>query len=108
MGITFKENVSDIRNSKVADVYKELKDFGLNVEVVDPHASAEEVEEEYGITLSETINPRYDCIIVAVNHKEYTLLNEKYFKEIGYKDTLLVDLKGIYRGTMKNLNYWSL
>ncbi|MGC9342523.1 MAG: nucleotide sugar dehydrogenase [Bacteroidales bacterium] len=108
MGITFKENVSDIRNSKVADVYRELKDFGLNVEVVDPHASAEEVKEEYGITLSETINPRYDCIIVAVNHKEYAVLDEKYFREIGYKDVLLVDLKGIYRGTMKNLNYWSL
>jgi UDP-N-acetyl-D-galactosamine dehydrogenase len=108
MGITFKENVSDIRNSKVADVYKELRDFGLNVEVVDPHASAEEVEEEYGIKLSETINPRYDCIIVAVNHNEYAVLNEKYFKEIGQKDLLIVDLKGIYRGNIKNLNYWSL
>lgn len=109
MGITFKENVSDIRNSKIVDVYRELKEFGLNnVDVVDPHASAEEVEEEYGISLSRTINPRYDCIIVAVNHTEYVSLNERYFKEIGFKDLLLVDLKGIFRGEIKESNYWSL
>ena len=108
MGVTFKENVSDIRNSKVVDVYRELKEFGLNVEVVDPHASAEEVEEEYHFKMSETINPRYDCIIVAVNHNEYASLDEKYFRQICMNEALIVDLKGIYRGKIRELNYWSL
>ncbi|MBE0652652.1 MAG: nucleotide sugar dehydrogenase [Bacteroidales bacterium] len=108
MGVTFKENVSDIRNSKVVDVYRELKEFGLNVEVVDPHASPEEVEEEYHFKMSETINPRYDCIIVAVNHNEYVSLDEKYFRQICMNEALIVDLKGIYRGKIRELNYWSL
>ncbi len=108
MGITFKENVSDIRNSKIADVYRELKEFGLNVDVVDPHASSGEVKEEYGFSLSRTINPRYDCVIIAVNHKEYLSLNEKYFKEICFKESLIVDLKGIFRNKIRELDYWSL
>lgn len=108
MGMTFKENVSDIRNSKVVDVYRELKEFGLNVEVVDPNASPEEVEEEYHFKMSETINPRYDCIIIAVNHNEYASLDEKYFRQICMNEALIVDLKGIYRGKIRELNYWSL
>lgn len=108
MGVTFKENVSDIRNSKIVDVYRELKDFGLNVDVVDPHASSDEVKEEYGFSLSRTINPRYDCVMVAVNHHEYMTLNEKYFKEISFKESLFVDLKGIFRNKIKDLDYWSL
>jgi UDP-N-acetyl-D-galactosamine dehydrogenase len=108
MGVTFKENVSDIRNSKVVDVYRELKEYGLNVEVVDPYASPEEVREEYHFDLSATINPRYDCIIVAVNHEEYARLDEKYFRQICVNEALIVDLKGIFRGKIKELNYWSL
>jgi UDP-N-acetyl-D-galactosamine dehydrogenase len=108
MGVTFKENVSDIRNSKVADIFHELREYGLNVDVVDPHASPEEVKEEYGFSLSRTINPRYDCVLVAVNHEEYLKLDEKYFKEICANEALIVDLKGIFRGNIKKLNYWSL
>ncbi len=108
MGVTFKENVSDIRNSKVIDVVNELENFGLNVDVVDPHASSAEVEEEYGFRLSETINPRYDSIVLAVNHKEYSQYNEKYFKDICQEEAVIVDLKGIYRNQIKKLHYWSL
>ncbi len=71
MGATFKEDVSDIRNSKVFDLYKELKDYSLEVDLVDPHAEKEEVEHEYGVKLSEEVGTSYDVSVVAVNHKEY-------------------------------------
>src|SRR5881398_2447789 len=68
MGATFKENVSDIRNSKVADVVKELKEFFLNVDVVDPHADSEELKHEYGFGLANGIGKDYDAVIVSVCH----------------------------------------
>ena len=107
MGATFKEDVSDIRNSKVADIVKELKSFSVKVDVVDPHADSEELKHEYGFGLSK-IAKGYDGVIVAVNHKEYKTLDEKYFKSIMANKAVLVDVKGIYRGKMKNLIYWSL
>lgn len=108
MGMTFKENVSDIRNSKVVDVIKELKHYGLQVDVIDPHASPSEVKEEYGLDLSETVKPRYDAIVAAVSHDEYLAKDEKYFRGIVHEPALLADLKGIYRGKIKHLVYWSL
>lgn len=108
MGVTFKENVSDIRNSKVVDVIKGLKQFGLHVDVIDPHASPSEVKEEYGLDLSETVNPRYDAIVAAVSHEEYLKKDEKYFRGIVHEPALLADLKGIYRDKIKHLEYWSL
>ncbi|MGK0385139.1 MAG: UDP-N-acetyl-D-galactosamine dehydrogenase, partial [Bacteroidia bacterium] len=71
MGATFKENVADIRNSKVVDVITELKSFGVNVEVVDPHASSDQVKHEYGFALEPQIGSDYDAVIIAVNHTEY-------------------------------------
>ena len=76
MGATFKENVSDIRNSKVAELIYEIRSFGIQVEVVDPHASPEEVSEEYGLDLSEEINGPYHAVVVAVNHEEYLGMDE--------------------------------
>ncbi len=108
MGATFKENVSDIRNSKVADVYNELVSFSANVDVVDPYASSEEVKEEYGYELISEIKDKYEAVIVAVNHKEYIDLTEDYFKGITIDNALFVDIKGIYRGKIKELEYWSL
>ncbi len=108
MGITFKENVSDIRNSKVVDMIKELKQFGLHVDVIDPHASPSEVKHEYGLDLSETVKPRYDAIIAAVSHEEFLKKDEKYFRGIVREPALLADLKGIYRDKIKHLVYWSL
>ena len=69
MGATFKENVSDIRNSKVADVIKELQSFFLNVDVVDPHADGEELKHEYGFGLANGIDNDYDAVIVTVCHE---------------------------------------
>jgi UDP-N-acetyl-D-galactosamine dehydrogenase len=71
LGITFKENCPDIRNSKVIDIVKELQQFSINVDVFDPHANEQEVIEEYGITLIEKMNKSYDGIILAVSHKEF-------------------------------------
>ncbi len=108
MGITFKENVTDIRNSKVVDVINELKSFKVNVDIVDPYASNDEVKEEYGIELTENPRDDYDAVIVAVNHDEYLNLDENYFKSISSKEGILVDVKGIYRGRINDLTYWSL
>lgn len=107
MGATFKENVSDIRNSKVADVVKELRSYGVQVHVSDPYADSEELKHEYGFGLNK-ISKGYYGVIVAVNHKDYLKLDEKYFKSILSKNGVLVDVKGIYRGKIKNITYWSL
>jgi UDP-N-acetyl-D-galactosamine dehydrogenase len=107
MGATFKEDVSDIRNSKVADIVKELKSFGVKVEIVDPHADNEELMHEYGFGLNKQ-GKGYDGVIVAVNHKEYKTLDEKYFKSVLSNKGVLVDVKGMYRGKIKGLTYWSL
>tara|TARA_B100000508_G_C11462372_1_gene279819 strand:+ start:593 stop:1882 length:1290 start_codon:yes stop_codon:yes gene_type:complete len=108
MGATFKENVSDIRNSKVSDVVKELQSYRANVEVVDPYASSKELIEEYHFGLVDKPTGKYDAIIVAVNHNEYVKLNEDYFHELMGSEGILVDIKGIYRNNIKKLTYWSL
>jgi UDP-N-acetyl-D-glucosamine/UDP-N-acetyl-D-galactosamine dehydrogenase len=107
MGATFKENVSDIRNSKVADVVRELQEFFLNVDVVDPHADSEELKHEYGFGLADGIGKDYDAVIVTVCHEPYATLDEEYFASITKPHAVIADLKGIYRGKIKERNYWS-
>jgi UDP-N-acetyl-D-galactosamine dehydrogenase len=109
MGTTFKEDVSDIRNSKVIDIVNELKSFQMSVDLVDPHASSEEMMHEYGVGLIEQPGTQYDAIIVAVNHREYADLDEPYFKGL-LKDGqgVFIDVKGIYKGKINSLVYWSL
>jgi UDP-N-acetyl-D-galactosamine dehydrogenase len=107
MGTTFKENVTDIRNSKVADLIKELKGYSVQVDVTDPHADHEELLHEYGYGLNE-VNGKYHAIIVAVSHEAYINLDENYFKGMLTEEGLLVDLKGIYRNKLGNIQYWSL
>jgi UDP-N-acetyl-D-glucosamine/UDP-N-acetyl-D-galactosamine dehydrogenase len=107
MGATFKENVSDIRNSKVADVVKELKEFFLNVDVIDPYADGDELQHEYGFNLAEKAGTDYDAVIVTVCHEPYANLDDKYFDSITKPHAMIADLKGIYRGRIKNRTYWS-
>ncbi|MBC7388950.1 MAG: nucleotide sugar dehydrogenase [Opitutaceae bacterium] len=107
MGVTFKENVQDIRNSKVFDIVKELKLFNVNVEIIDPLANAEETKHEYDIELSEKVSNSYNAVILAVPHSQYLNLDESYFSKL-CPDGLLADLKGIYRNKIHKLNYWSL
>ncbi len=108
MGATFKENVSDIRNSKVADVIAELKEFGVHVDVVDPHASPHEIKEEYGFELVPSISGPYHAVVVAVNHREYVKLDEEYFRSITHEGAIFADLKGIFRDRIHSMHYWSL
>lgn len=108
MGITFKENVSDIRNSKVVDMVREFMDFGAVVDVVDPYASPLAVEQEYGIELKEHPGKDYDAIVIAVAHKDYILLDENYFISLSNEKAVLGDIKGLYRHKIKNMAYWSL
>ncbi len=108
MGATFKENVSDIRNSKVVDVLRELESFGVKVHVIDPHASSKDVEHEYGFILREEPSENYDAVIVAVNHKEYAGLPESHFEQLCGSKGLVVDVKGIYKGKINRMDYWSL
>ncbi len=109
LGATFKENVSDIRNSKVADVINELKSYSIHVDVADAYADSDEVKHEYGFELVEQNGHNYDAIVVAVNHKPYLDYTEQDFKTL-LKDGkgLVADLKGIYRGKINELAYWSL
>jgi UDP-N-acetyl-D-galactosamine dehydrogenase len=107
MGATFKENVSDIRNSKVADVVKELQSFFLNVDVVDPHADGKEMEHEYGFGLADSIGKDYDAVIVSVCHEPYVDLDEAYFAAITKPHAIIADLKGMFRGKINNRKYWS-
>jgi len=109
MGATFKEDVSDIRNSKVIDVIKELESFAVKVDVIDPHASSEEMEHEYGVKLQSQPAADYDGIIVAVNHEEYSVLEESYFAKLFHSGGgVFIDVKGVFRDKIKNFEYWSL
>lgn len=108
MGATFKENVSDIRNSRVADLVNELKTYGMDVDVVDPYANSKECKHEYGFELVSRTRNDYDAIIVAVSHKPYLDLDENYFKSITSGKGILIDVKGLYRHRIRELIYWSL
>lgn len=91
LGVTFKEDCPDIRNSKVIDIYNELLQYGMKVEVYDPHADHHEVSEEYKINLIEEVGSEYDAVILAVSHKEF--LNIDYKKIIKNKNSVIFDTK---------------
>jgi len=109
MGATFKEDVSDIRNSKVIDIIRELNSFQVDVDLVDPHASSDEMMREYGVGLVSEPTNNYDAVIVAVNHRDYKELKEDDFKKMMPDNQgVFVDVKGIYKGKINDLEYWSL
>ena len=108
MGATFKENVSDIRNSKVVDVIDELKSFGLQVDVIDPFASSKDLEKHYGFSLTEKIGNDYNAVLIAVNHKEYVEKYEAFFKSILSNKGFIFDVKGVFKDKIRNIKYLSL
>ncbi len=110
MGVTFKENVADIRNSKVADLVREIMKFSVNVHLTDPHASANEVAHEYGLSMIESPVGVYDAICVAVGHEAYKSLDMPYFRSLMNGHPILLDLKGLYPKPENNANlsYWRL
>lgn len=114
MGLTFKENCPDLRNSKINDVITELKEYGANVHVIDPIASREEAKREYGIILEdENCIKNMDAVVVAVGHKEYREMEieklRKYFNPV-YSKPLLIDVKSIFNREKaeKEYDYWRL
>ena len=114
MGLTFKENCPDLRNSKVNDIILELKEYGVNVHIVDPIAEKLEAKKEYGIDLENLKDIKnMDAIIVAVGHKEYRDMNikelHKYYNEV-YSKPLLIDVKSIFdkEEAEKEFDYWRL
>jgi UDP-N-acetyl-D-galactosamine dehydrogenase len=92
LGITFKENCPDIRNSRVVDIYKELIDFGMEVDVYDPWANAKEVTHEHGINLVSELGKAYDAIVLTVAHREFLDLA---YGELKAKDGVLFDIKSV-------------
>ncbi|HEX7846485.1 MAG TPA: nucleotide sugar dehydrogenase [Chitinophagaceae bacterium] len=107
-GATFKENVSDIRNSKVADVVKALRSYYVNVDVEDPYADSDELNHEYGFGLTKENGTDYDAVIITVPHKDYLSLDDDYFAGITKPHGLVADLKGLFRNKVNSRTYWSL
>jgi UDP-N-acetyl-D-galactosamine dehydrogenase len=91
LGITFKENCPDIRNSRVVDVIRELKSFGTLVDIYDPQADGEEVKHEYGLELISTLDKKYHAIVLAVNHQEFNTID---WSKIRNANTVVYDVKG--------------
>jgi UDP-N-acetyl-D-glucosamine/UDP-N-acetyl-D-galactosamine dehydrogenase len=108
MGVTFKENVSDIRNSKVADVIRELQSYCLQVHAIDPYASSKDLKHEYGFELTKDIADDYAAVIITVPHRDYLNKDDQAFAKITKPNALIADIKGIYRGKITSRNYWSL
>lgn len=109
MGVTFKENVEDIRNSKVADLIRELKSYGLHVECIDPLANGKEFQHEYNLTLNENATGTYDAVVLAVSHATYIDQGVGLISSLLDKQGILIDIKGVYRKNNASFpNYWSL
>ena len=110
MGLTFKENVADIRNTKVIDVITELQSFNVRLDIVDPFANPDEVKHEYDLDLCEAPEAgAYHAVILAVNHRQYVGMAEADFRKllVGGEGSV-IDVKGVFRGKTGDLDYWSL
>ena len=93
LGITFKENCPDVRNTKIVDVIRSLEEYGINVTIFDPWANSEEVETEYGLqTVNVLPNDKFDAIVLGVSHKEFTTMD---FDAIRKENSVIYDVKGI-------------
>lgn len=108
LGTTFKENVSDVRNSKVAELVHELMAFSVQVDVVDPLADAEALMIDYKIDLTEKPSGKYDAIMLAVAHAPFLEISNKLLQSWANLPSLLVDLKGIWKNQSQGFDYWSL
>ncbi|WP_297451409.1 nucleotide sugar dehydrogenase [uncultured Alistipes sp.] len=108
MGFTYKENVSDIRNTKSMDLFARFAECGAQVDIADPHADEEDVRKAYGVKLVETLHPPYDMAVVAVAHDEYRRLDEAFFRNILSEGGLLADLHSVCRHRVRSLDCWSL
>jgi UDP-N-acetyl-D-galactosamine dehydrogenase len=108
-GVTFKEDVSDIRNSKIIDTVKEIQAFHITVKIEDPFADPLEVHEEYGLQLSPSHDQEiYDAVIFAIPHQPYKTMTPEQVSSLIHPKGLLADLKGLFKGRVQDRSYWSL
>ncbi|MEM9819892.1 MAG: nucleotide sugar dehydrogenase [Bacteroidota bacterium] len=107
-GITFKENVTDIRNSKAADLVLEMMNCCMQVDVVDPEADPKEVRQHYGIEMTPTLRGKYDAVIVAVSHQAYMEMEESDYQMMMKPDAFMMDIKGIMKDKITGMDYFSL
>ena len=110
MGLTFKENVTDIRNTKVIDVVRELESFNVKVDVLDPNADAAEVLQEYDLELVDApCSTGYDAVVLAVNPNDFANFTSQDFSRLFKHDQgTVIDVKGVYRDKTGDHDYWSL
>ena len=109
-GITFKENVSDIRNSKVVDLVRELMSYSIIVHIEDPYASPNELAHEYQLSLITNLDDDYDAVVIAVKHDQFQILSESDYISL-FKDTAIVfDLKRTKPSLRQDsaITYWTL
>lgn len=107
-GVSFKGNVGDIRNSKILEVVKLLKEVGVQVDLEDPMVNSDHLKEESGWPLASVLHNNYDVVIIAADHLAYNNLGEDYFCAISGPKALIIDLKGIFKGKITQRKYWSL
>ena len=97
LGLTFKENCPDLRNTRVVDLVREFQDYGANVDVYDPWVDPQEAEHEYGITpVAEPPLGKYDAIVLAVAHRQFCELGVENIRKFGRRDSVLYDIKSIF------------
>ncbi len=98
MGLTFKENCPDVRNTKIVDVVQELRKYGCKVDVFDPWADADEAEHEYGLRLVKKVTPgTYDAVVMGVGHQEFRNMGIKKVRALGKKNHVLYDIKYVFK-----------
>ena len=96
LGLTFKENCPDIRNTRVVDLVREFRDYGANVDVFDPWVNSRDAEHEYGITpINEPPQGKYDAIVLAVAHRQFREMGVEKIRKLGRRDCVLYDIKSI-------------
>ena len=110
LGLTFKENVPDLRNSRTFDLVRRLQWLGHDVEVADPVASADEIEREHGLKVTEPDGRSYDLVVGAVAHRAYRDLPDERLAALVAPGGTLADLKGMWRGRTLDprLDRWTL
>lgn len=108
MGMTFKENIRDTRNSKVYDLIRDLQSYHIEVDVLDPNVSLDELNPSEQINLIEEANTKYHCIIIAVKHDEFVKLTPSDIQSLTYEGSGIIDIKGVFRGMDLRRDYWTL